>query len=217
MTDPITVAVIASALRATAWEMSESLRRSSHSPIIREMLDYSCAVFTPRGEIVAQDELIPAFLGAMAATMPYVMEAAGDAPRPGDAWMTNDPYRGGTHTPDIQLFIPVVRDGEVIAWCGNIAHHSDVGGPNPGTEGYSNRSMFEEGLTIPPIRLVEDGQMNVALLRLVESNIRDPQSTAGDLRAQPAAAKLGQRRIEELRERHGGETLGEAMGAILDQ
>jgi N-methylhydantoinase B len=217
MTDPITVAVIASALRATAWEMSESLRRSSHSPIIREMLDYSCAVFTPRGEIVAQDELIPAFLGAMAATMPYVIEAAGDAPRPGDAWMTNDPYRGGTHTPDIQLFIPVVRDGEVIAWCGNIAHHSDVGGPNPGTEGYSNRSMFEEGLTIPPIRLAEDGQINAALLRLIESNIRDPQSTAGDLRAQLAAAKLGQRRIEELRERHGGETLGEAMGAILDQ
>src|ERR1044072_5329471 len=92
--DPITVAVIASALRATAWEMSEALRRSSHSPIIREMFDYSCAVFTPDGEIVAQDELIPAFRGALAATMPFVIEAA-DTLHPGDAWMTNDPYRGG--------------------------------------------------------------------------------------------------------------------------
>ncbi|HYZ81138.1 MAG TPA: hydantoinase B/oxoprolinase family protein [Solirubrobacteraceae bacterium] len=215
--DPITVAVIASALRATAWEMSESLRRSSHSPIIREMLDYSCAVFTPQGEIVAQDELIPAFLGAMAATMPYVIDAAGGRPRAGDVWMTNDPYRGGTHTPDIQIFVPVLRDGELLAWCGNIAHHSDVGGPNPGTEGYANRSMFEEGLTIPPIRLVEDGITSQAVLALIESNIRDPGSTAGDLRAQLAAAKLGQRRIRELAERHGARTVGHAMAEILDQ
>jgi N-methylhydantoinase B len=216
--DPITVAVLASALRAAAWEMSEALRRSSHSPIIREMFDYSCAVFTPRGEIVAQDELIPAFLGAMAATMPFVIAAAGDDEiRPGDAWMSNDPYRGGTHTPDIQLFVPVLHDGRVVAWCGNIAHHSDVGGTNPGTEGYANRSMFEEGLRIPPIRLADDGRLNQALLRLIENNIRDPQSTAGDLRAQLAAAKLGQRRLGELLARYGEPTLSDAMAEILDQ
>src|SRR3712207_4648310 len=100
--------------------MSEALRRSSHSPIIREMLDYSCAVFTPGGETVAQDDLIPAFLGTMASTLPYVIEAAGDAPQAGDAWMTNDPYRGGTHTPDIQVFVPVFADGRLVGWCGNI-------------------------------------------------------------------------------------------------
>ena len=155
MTDPITVGVISSAVRATALEMSEALRRSAYSPIIREMLDYSCAVFTADGETVAQDELIPAFLGTMATTMPWVLEAAAERPlEPGDVYFTNDPYRGGTHTPDIQLFAPVIDDGKCVAWCGNIAHHSDVGGVNPGTEGFANRSIFEEGLRIPPLPLV---------------------------------------------------------------
>jgi N-methylhydantoinase B len=215
--DPVTTAVISSALRAAAWEMSEALRRSSHSPIIREMLDYSCGVFTAAGETVAQDDLIPAFLGTMASTIPYVIEAAGEEPRAGDAWMTNDPYRGGTHTPDIQIFVPVLHEGRLIAWCGNIAHHSDVGGTNPGTEGYANASIFEEGLRIPPIRLSEDGVLNHGVLRLIENNIRDPESTAGDLRAQLAAAKLGQRRLAELVDRYGVEVLGAAMETVLDQ
>jgi N-methylhydantoinase B len=216
--DPITVAVIASALRAISWEMSEALRRSAHSPIIREMYDFSCGIFTATGETVAQDELIPAFLGTMASTMPFVIEAVGDEPvRSGDAFITNDPYRGGTHTPDIQLFVPVLRDDVVVAWCGNIAHHSDLGGTNPGTEGYANRSIFEEGLRIPPVRLVDDGRLNEPLMRTIENNIRDPQSTAGDLRAQLAAAKLGQRRLAELLDRYGSGTVTAAMVAALDQ
>jgi N-methylhydantoinase B len=218
VTDPITVAVISSALRAISWEMSEALRRSSHSPIIREMYDFSCGVFTGAGETVAQDELIPAFLGTMAATLPHVLEAAAhDTVGAGDAYITNDPYRGGTHTPDIQLFVPVLRDGAVVAWCGNIAHHTDLGGTNPGTEGYANRSIFEEGVRIPPVRLVEDGRLNEPLLRTIETNIRDPASTAGDLRAQLAAAKLGQRRLGELFDRYGTETVSAAMAEVLDQ
>jgi N-methylhydantoinase B len=216
--DPITVAVIGTSLRATAWEMSAALQRSSHSPIIREMLDYSCAVFTATGEMVAQDELIPAFLGAMASTMPWVIEeAARGELREGDAFMANDPYRGGTHTPDIQVFVPVMKDGELVAWCGNIAHHADLGGTNPGTEGYANRSIFEEGLRIPPIRFVEDGRSNDAVLKLIGNNIRDPESTAGDLRAQLAAARLGQRRMQELIERWGSGVLTLAMDEVLDQ
>jgi N-methylhydantoinase B len=215
-TDPITVAVIASALRSMAWEMGEALRRSSHSPIIREMYDYSCGVFTAAGETVAQDELIPAFLGTMAATMPFVIDEGGD-PRPGDVFMTNDPYRGGTHTPDIQLFVPLFADGALVGWCGNIAHHSDMGGTNPGTEGYANHSIFEEGLRIPPVRLVDAGRLNEPLLRTLENNIRDPRSTAGDLRAQLAAARLGARRMDELLGRYGGATIVAAMDALLEQ
>ena len=215
--DPITVAVVDSALRAIAWEMSEALRRSSHSPIIREMYDYSCAVFTPAGETVAQDELIPAFLGAMAATMPFVVDECGaEIDVPGVAFMTNDPYRGGTHTPDIQVFVPVVHEGRLVAWCGNIAHHSDVGGTNPGTEGYANRSIFEEGLRIPPIRFATEDGVDPAILRLLENNVRDPISGAGDLRAQLAAARLGQRRMAELIERYGPDTLSAAMASVLD-
>ena len=214
MIDPITVGVVSSAIRATALEMSEALRRSAHSPIIREMLDLSCAVFTAQGETVAQDDLIPAFLGTMATTMPWVIEAADEWPlAPGDVFLTNDPYRGGTHTPDIQIFAPVMHDGQLVAWCGNIAHHSDVGGTNPGTEGYANRSIFEEGLRIPPLRLARAGELDVELLRLIENNIRDAESTAGDLRAQLAAVKLGTRRIQELIERHG---LGTFLGSMTE-
>jgi len=216
--DPITVAVIASALKATSSEMSEALRRSSHSPIIREMLDYSCAVFTAEGETVSQDDLIPAFLGAMASTLPWVIDsvAPGEISE-GDAFMANDPYMGNTHTPDIQIHVPVIHDGKVVAWCGNIAHHSDVGGTNPGTEGFANESIFEEGLRIPPIRLMRDGKVNDDVLNLVKNNIRDPESTAGDLRAQLAAARLGQRRMNDLIERYGAETVTEAMKTSLDQ
>jgi N-methylhydantoinase B len=218
MVDRVTVAVITTALRATAWEMSEAIRRSSHSPIIREMLDFSCAVFTPGGETVAQDELIPAFLGTMASTMPFVIEEAkrGHVDH-GDVFISNDPYKGGTHTPDVQLFAPVIHEGVLIAWCGNIAHHVDVGGTNPGTEGYANRSIFEEGVRIPPIRLAERGALNMPLLRLIEANIRDPQSTAGDLRAQMAAVRLGQRRVLELAARYGRTVLSAAMDAALDE
>jgi N-methylhydantoinase B len=216
--DPITVAVISSALKATASEMSEALRRSSHSPIIREMYDYSCAVFTAEGETVAQDDLIPAFLGAMASTLPWVIDAVdpGDV-SPGDAYMANDPYMGNTHTPDIQIHVPVIHEGRIVAWCGNIAHHSDVGGTNPGTEGFANRSIFEEGLRIPPIRLMRDGVVNRDVFDLVRNNIRDPESTAGDLRAQLAAARLGQRRMNELIERYGVDTVVAAMKTSLDQ
>jgi N-methylhydantoinase B len=182
------------------------------------MYDFSCGVFDADGETVAQDELIPAFLGTMAATMPFVLEAVeSEGISEGDAYFTNDPYRGGTHTPDIQLFVPILRDGRLVAWCGNIAHHSDVGGTNPGTEGYANSSIFEEGVRIPPVRVVEDGALNEPLLRILENNIRDPRSTAGDFRAQLAAARLGQRRVGELLDRYGVETVCDAMAALLDQ
>lgn len=217
-TDPITVAVISSALKATSSEMSEALRRSSHSPIIREMLDYSCAVFTGEGETVSQDDLIPAFLGTMASTLPWVINSVEpDDIHQGDAFMANDPYMGGTHTPDIQVHVPVVHDGSVVAWCGNIAHHSDVGGTNPGTEGFANQSIFEEGLRIPPIRLMREGVVNDDVLNLIKNNIRDPESTAGDLRAQLAAARLGQRRMGELIERYGIEVVKSAMKTSLNQ
>ncbi|MBK5231448.1 MAG: hydantoinase B/oxoprolinase family protein [Thermoleophilia bacterium] len=216
--DPITVAVISSALKATSSEMSEALRRSSHSPIIREMLDYSCALFTGEGETVAQDDLIPAFLGTMASTLPWVIGSVepGDI-NEGDAFMANDPYMGGTHTPDIQVHVPVVMDGRVVAWSGNIAHHSDVGGTNPGTEGFANQSIFEEGLRIPPIRLMKDGVVNDDVLNLIKNNIRDPESTAGDLRAQLASARLGQRRMIELIESYGVDLVAAAMETSLDQ
>lgn len=218
LTDPITVAVIGSALRATVNEMGEALRRSSHSPIIREMLDYSCAVFTAQGDIVSQDEFLPALLGAMAFAMPVLLkENPVGTIRPGDMFIGNDPYRGGTHTPDIHIFAPVFVDGELVAWSANLAHHADVGGTNPGTEGFANRSIFEEGIRFPYVKVFEEGRAVDQVFRYIENNVRDPQSNLGDLRAQIAAAKLGVQRLDGLFAKYGVETMQAAMEERIDQ
>lgn len=216
--DPITVAVIGSALRATVNEMGEALRRSSHSPIIREMLDYSCAVFTERGDIVSQDEFLPALLGAMAFAMPELLkENPADTIRPGDMFIGNDPYRGATHTPDIHIFAPVFVGGKLVAWSANLAHHADVGGTNPGTEGFANRSVFEEGIRFPYVKVFEEGRAVDQVFRYIENNVRDPQSNLGDLRAQIAAAKLGVQRLEGLFAKYGVATMQAAMAERIDQ
>lgn len=218
MTDPITVATIGSALVATTGEMSESLRRSSYSPIIREMLDFSCAIFTPEGDMAAQWETIPALLGAMPIALRALIE---DNPpselREGDVFVTNDPYRGGTHTPDIHIFAPVFHAGQLVAWTGTLAHHADIGGTNPGTEGYANRSIFEEGLRFPPVRLFDAGKPVTSLFRYIEANVRDARASLGDFRAQVAAVKLGAQRFGELVDKYGLRTVHAAMRTILDQ
>jgi N-methylhydantoinase B len=218
MIDPITIATIGSALVATTGEMSESLRRSSYSPIIREMLDYSCGVFTAQGEMAAQSETIPALLGAMAFALQALLE---DHPpetlAPGDIFIANDPYRGGTHTPDIHLFAPVFHGERLVAWTGTLAHHVDIGGTNPGTEGYANRSIFEEGLRFPPLRLYEAGRPVVPLFRYIEANVREPRATLGDLRAQTAAVRLGGTRLLGLIDRYGLDTVNGVMGGLIAQ
>lgn len=218
LTDPITVAVIGSALRATVNEMGEALRRSSHSPIIREMLDYSCAVFTAGGEVVSQDEFLPALLGAMAYAMPVLLEEnpVGTI-RPGDMLIGNDPYRGGTHTPDIHIFAPVFAEGRLVAWSANLAHHADVGGTNPGTEGFANRSIFEEGIRFPYVKVFEEGRPVEQVFRYIENNVRDPQSNLGDLRAQIASARLGVQRLEGLFAKYGADVMAAAMQERIDQ
>jgi len=218
MVDPVTVAVIGSALLAGAREMGEALRRSSHSPIIREMLDYSCAIFTAEGEIAAQDENIPALLGSIAIALPVLLKENPEASiQPGDIFIGNDPYRGVSHTPDIHLFAPVFADGRIVAWCGNVAHYNDIGGTNPGTEGFANRSIFEEGFRFPNVKLVESGKVNDALLRCFEIGSRDPRTSLGDIRAQIAAAKLGVRRLQELVAKYGAGVLTDTFAVRLAQ
>jgi N-methylhydantoinase B len=217
-TDPITVAVIGSALKAVVGEIGDSLRRSSHSPIIREMLDYSCAVFNEKGEAIVEDANIPALLGSMTYSMPFLLaENAPETVRPGDMFIGNDPYRGCTHTPDIHIFAPVFHDGTIVAWIGNLAHHTDIGGSNPGTEGFANRSIFEEGLRFPWVKIMEGNREITPVFRYFENNTRDPVSSMGDLRAQIASANLGLRRIHALVERFGIEALRESMAERLLQ
>lgn len=218
MVDPITVAVIGSSMFATTQEMGEALRRSSHSPIIREMLDYSCAIFTAGGEVVAQDELIPALLGSITTAMPILLaEVPPETIEPGDIFIGNDPYRGVSHTPDIHLFAPVFAGDRIVAWCGDVAHHNDIGGTNPGTEGFANESVFEEGFRFTNVKIVEAGKLCEPLFRCFVETTRDPAASRGDLRAQIAAVRLGVRRVEGLIAKYGAEVLTEAMDVRLAQ
>jgi N-methylhydantoinase B len=217
-TSPITREVVLGGLSSAAAEMSEALRRSSYSPIIREMIDYSCAIFDPSGRLVAQAENIPAHLGSMGYALAHVLERVGPAGlQPGDAWLTNDPYGGGTHTPDLHVFTGAFDPaGRLIGMLGTIAHHVDVGGKNPGTEGFDNRTIFEEGLRLPPVRLATGGELDHQVLAIVAANVREPSSTTGDLRAQLAACHHGEARLRALAARYGTETLATVMAEALD-
>ena len=213
--DPVTQEILASALRHIAEEMAVVEYRSSYSPIIREMLDFNCGLFTADGRMVANSEQIPAQLGLMQFALESVLSKWGDDPAPGDAFLTNHPYMGGTHTPDLQVFTPLIRDGQLLAWAGSIAHHIDIGGRFPGTESAQCTELFQEGLIFPAVKLVEEGSRVRALYELVAANVRDPASTLGDLDAQLAACKRGMARIEELCDAHGTDTVREGMEALL--
>lgn len=209
--------VLAGALKGVALEMSEVVHRSAYSPVIREMLDFSCALLDAEGRVVVQADDIPAQLGAMARIVRWIEEAnPPDTWRPGDAFLVNHPYRGGAHTPDIFVFSPLFLGDELVAWGGTCAHHVDVGGRNPGTEGADNTSIYQEGLLLPSIRAMREGRAVEEVWRLIEANVREPATTLGDLRAQFAALRTAERRLAELAARFGRERLLDGMRELQD-
>lgn len=212
--DPISFEVVSGALHAAAREMTESLGRSAYSPIIREMLDYACAIFDDEGRLVAQGETIPAMIGSMGHALRILIQKYSGQVVPGDIYIHNDPFTGGTHTPDIHLFMPVFAGSRLLAWCATLAHHVDVGGPNPGTEGF-HESIFAEGIRFPALKLYEAGRLNQPLLDLLAANVREPRTTLGDLRAQIAACRTGGARLAELADRYGPEGLTACMAESI--
>ena len=214
--DPVTQEILASAFHHIAEEMAVVEYRSSYSPIIREMLDFNCGLFTGDGRMVANSEQIPAQLGLMQFALESVRNRWGDDVSPGDAFITNHPYMGGTHTPDLQVFTPLFLEGRLVAWAGSIAHHIDIGGRFPGTESAQCTELFQEGMIFPAVKFVEAGTRVRAVYDLVGANVRDPASTMGDLDAQLAACRRGMTRIEELAAAHGLATVVEGMEALLD-
>ena len=151
--DPITFELVHAGLISAAEEMGVILKRSSYSPIIRDMEDFSCAVFAADGALVAQADYIPAQLGAMSLVVGSVLERWGDEIDEGDVFVANHPYMGAMHTPDVNILQPVFVEDRLFAWTGATAHHLDVGGVNPGTEGPDLREVYAEGVILPPIRL----------------------------------------------------------------
>jgi N-methylhydantoinase B len=208
--DRITLEVIGSALLSIAEEMGEALIRSSYSSNIKERQDCSTAVFNLRGEVIAQAEHIPMHLGSLIMIVSEILARYPVADmRDGDVFVGNDPYTGGsTHLPDITVASPVFHDGEPIGFVANIAHHADG-------SGRETQSIYDEGLRIPPIRIVEAGKLREDVMELLLLNFRLPRQRRGDFRAQFAANRIGADRLRELYGRYGRKTCEAAMEESL--
>ncbi len=200
--------------RSIAEEMGVVLQRSAYSPNIKERLDFSCALFDPSGELVAQAAHIPVHLGSM----PAAVKAAADSfpeLEEGDVVLLNDPYRGGTHLPDITAVTPAYFQGRLVGYVANRAHHADVGGAFPGSMGLA-RDVFQEGIRIPPVRLYRRGALQRDVMELLLANVRVPEERRGDLEAQVAANRRGAARLTELAAKYGPETAEAWMRELLD-
>ncbi len=209
--DPVELQVILGALRATCEEMGAVLIRSARSANIKERRDASTALFDAAGEMVMQAEHIPVHLGAMPAAVAAVL---GERHAPGRAWVLNDPYRGGTHLPDITVITPVFTTdderGELLGFAACRAHHADVGGPTPGSMPADSRTLADEGVVIEPQPLDD-----AATARLV-AQMRQPEQRRADLRAQLAANRAGVHGLQRLAARIGTATLRAATAEVLD-
>ena len=219
MLDPIELEVLRNALTATAAEMDVTIWRTSRSTIVRELLDYSTAIFDRDGFNVAQSARIPQHLNSMGACLRTLVEKfiPLDHWQPGDVIFTNDPYSGGQHLPDILTFRPVFQDGQRVAIVGALCHHLDVGGSAAGSYAADATEIFQEGLRIPPIKLIEGGVHNNAVWAMLRANVRKPDILVGDLQSQLASLEVGTRNIERLAAKYGPDTLIAACSALLDQ
>ena len=205
--DPIALQVMVGALRATCEEMGVVLVRSAHSANIKERRDASTALFDPEGRMVMQAEHIPVHLGAMPSAVAAVL---GEDHSPERSWLLNDPYRGGTHLPDITVVTPVFVGSELAGFAASRAHHADVGASEPGSMPADSRTLDDEGVVIPPRPL------DAAALHELSSRMRNPSQREADLRAQLAANRSGGERVAALAERFGLDTLRAAMEETLD-
>jgi N-methylhydantoinase B len=210
--DPVTLSVLASALAGISEEMGAVLIRGAYSSNIKERRDCSTALFDAKGRMVAQAEHIPVHLGAMPEAVAAVKRRN---PEPGDVFAINDPYSGGTHLPDITLVSPITWEGRIIGYAVTRAHHSDVGGMRPGSMPSDSREVYQEGLIIPPVRLVRGGEYVDDVLDLVLANVRTPAIRRGDLRAQIAGNRIAEERIGELIERRGEEIVLAAFDEVI--
>ena len=212
--DSVELAIFRSAVHSIAEEMGAALRRTALSPNIKERRDYSCAIFDAEARVIAMGDHMPVHLGSM----PMSVEAAVQEIDlcPGDVAVLNDPYAGGTHLPDITMVLPVFTAGARPSfYVAARAHHADVGGAFPGSMGPA-REIFQEGLRIPPVRMVRGGVVDREMLNLILLNVRTPREREGDLQAQIGACRVGEQRMLELAGRHGEPRMRELIAELLD-
>nr|WP_269449506.1 hydantoinase B/oxoprolinase family protein [Halobacterium sp. CBA1126] len=199
-------------LESVAEEMGHVLITGAYSPNIKERQDCSTALFDADGRMVAQAEHIPVHLGAMPDAVDVVLD---ENPRPGDVFVVNDPFEGGTHLPDVTLVSTIAPEGDVLGFAVSRAHHADVGGSAPGSMPPGAREIYEEGLRLPAVRLVDGGDLNEGVLDVLLANVRTPDERRADLQAQRAANERAEERVGELLDDHGPLLL-DAFDAVVD-
>jgi len=200
--DPIRLEIFKNLFHSVAEEMGAALRRSAFSPNIKERRDYSCAVFNAVGDVIAMGDHMPVHLGSMPMSVQAALRAFHLGP--GDVTLLNDPYAGGTHLPDLTMVMPVFAGSskKPLFYIANRAHHADIGGAHAGSMGLS-REIFEEGLRIPPVRIMESGRIGRDVMAILLANVRTPREREGDITAQIAACRIGERRLLALVAKYG--------------
>jgi len=216
--DPITLEVVRNKLDGIANEMQSTLLRSSFSTVVKEGLDASASLFTVEGETLAQALAIPIHLATLIPVVRTMLENfPPDTMHEGDIYIMNDPYCGGTHLPDIGLVMPIFHAGRPVALSAAMTHHQDVGGMSPGSVPPVATEIFQEGIRIPPLKLRDAGEMNDTLMKMLELNVRLPDTFRGDLGAQIAACTVGARRVGEIAARHGHNHTRALFAELLDR
>lgn len=214
--DGVTIEVLRNALQSIAEEMGVTLIKTSMSPNIKDRMDCSSAIYTKKGDLIAQAEHIPLHLGLMPSVVKEVLKIhPTENLNEGDAILINDPYISGSHLSDIFLITPVFDNDQLIAIAGCIAHHVDVGGITPGSASTYATEIYQEGLRIPAIKIVREGEINNDFLRLFQANVRAKESK-GDLYAQISANNVAKKRIKELFHKHGTDFMEDCMEEIIN-
>ena len=215
--DPITLEVVCEGLIAIVREMRATVIRASYSPVIWDMDDFSCALFDPLGQMIAQSEDHPGHVLPMPWSVRCAMEDFEGDLRPGDVILLNDSYRGGTHLNDVTMLYPLFDGDELIIFPAVRAHWSDVGGGAPGSYSGLNTNIYQEGVRIPPIKIVEEGRLNRAAMALLLNNMRLPEDRRGDFNASLGACRIAESRIRRLLAKYGRKTVLDCITLNLDR
>src|SRR5438067_6536020 len=213
-TDPARFEVVKNALTCVAEEMKIVLAKTAYSPLLKVAGDYSCGIFDIHGNMVAQGPDLPIHLGSMPDAVRAVVQAFPDA-APGDVFIHNDPYQGGSHLPDVNVVAPAFHLGRLLGFGCVRAHWPDVGSATPGSYG-AVTEIYGEGLRLPPVRLYRDGEPDPNVEAIIFANVRTPAERRGDLRAQVAANRRAQARLEALARKYGADQLCQIMEEVLD-
>jgi N-methylhydantoinase B len=214
--DPVTFELIKNGLAVLCEEMALTMTRAAYSPVVRESLDFTTALLTPEGEVMAQVRAAPLHLGSIMYALEGIRNKFGDKMNPGDVFINNDPYEGGSHLPDLFILKPLFSNGKITAFVGAEAHMSDIGGRVPGSNACDSTEIYQEGLRIPPSHLFLSGQPNRTLWDLIEKNVRQPNKVIGDIRAILAAIAVGERGFYKYAQDYGHEQLRSYIEEIMN-